>query len=246
MTRDDRAALREERWQLLTRLHGSLDPVFVALSGVWIVLLVVELAGGGLPRSLDVLVWLIWGLFIAEFAIGLIIAPDRLLYVRRRWLTALSLLLPAFRILRVATAFRVFRAARLVRSVGLLRIATSVNRGLGALGRTARRRGVPYVIAATAIVIAVGAAGMAWFESPAARAELDPVDGTASFADYGDALWWTAYTMTTGAPSQPATAEGRLLGWLLSLYGLAIFGYLTATLASHFVDRDRGGGDPRA
>jgi voltage-gated potassium channel len=105
---------------------------------------------------------------------------------------------------------------------------------------------VPYVIAATAIVIAVGAAGMAWFESPAARAELDPVDGTASFADYGDALWWTAYTMTTGAPSQPATAEGRLLGWLLSLYGLAIFGYLTATLASHFVDRDRGGGDPRA
>lgn len=52
--------------------------------------------------------------------------------------------------------------------------------------------------------------------------------------------WWTAYTMTTGAPREPFTGEGRLLGWLLSLVGLAIFGYLTAALASHFIDRDRG------
>lgn len=47
--------------------------------------------------------------------------------------------------------------------------------------------------------------------------------------------------MTTGATHQPATGEGRLLGWLLSLYGLGIFGYLTATLASHFVGREREG-----
>jgi hypothetical protein len=26
----------------------------------------------------------------------------------------------------------------------------------------------------------------------------------------------------------------------MSLYGLGIFGYLTATLASHFIERDRG------
>jgi hypothetical protein len=31
----------------------------------------------------------------------------------------------------------------------------------------------------------------------------------------------------------PSRGEGRLLGWLLSLYGLGVFGYLTATLASH-------------
>jgi voltage-gated potassium channel len=71
------------------------------------------------------------------------------------------------------------------------------------------------------------------------------------FADYGEALWWTAYAMTTGAPAYPITSEARLLGWLLSVYGLAIFGYLTATLASHFIGTDSrmrrafsgGGGD---
>jgi voltage-gated potassium channel len=95
---------------------------------------------------------------------------------------------------------------------------------------------------------------MAYFESPASfegegvgSSGADPLD------DYGEALWWTAYAMTTGATSEPGTGEGRLLGWLLSLYGLGIFGYLTATLASHFVGRERvdvltheapsGGGD---
>jgi len=39
---------------------------------------------------------------------------------------------------------------------------------------------------------------------------------------------------------EPTQDRGRkLLGWLLSLYGLAVFEYLTATLASHFIGRER-------
>jgi voltage-gated potassium channel len=236
------AALREERWALLARIYGTLEPVFVALSAVWIALVVVELVGDGLPRSLEILVWVIWGLFVVEFAVGLLIAPSRVRFARSNWLTALSLVLPAFRALRVLAAFRFLRAARIVRSVSLLRIATSVNRGLGALGRTARRRGLGYVVAATALVILVGAAGMASFESADSvrKAGGTGVDGPgAGLADFGDALWWTLYAMTTGAPTAPVTAEGRLLGWVLSVYGLAVFGYLTAILASHFIERDR-------
>ncbi len=100
--RDER--VRAERWELLERIDRSLEPAFVVLSGIWIALVVVELAMGGLPRSLEVLVWVIWGLFVLEFAVGLVIAPERLRYVRERWLTVLSLVLPAFRILRVASA----------------------------------------------------------------------------------------------------------------------------------------------
>jgi voltage-gated potassium channel len=36
----------------------------------------------------------------------------------------------------------------------------------------------------------------------------------------------------------PQSAEGRLLCLLLSLYGLAVFGYVTATLATFFIGRD--------
>lgn len=230
--------LVRERETLLSQVHDALDGLMVVLSLAWAALLVVELVGGGLPASLQVAVWAIWAIFLLDFAVEFSIAPRKLRYLRTHWLTVVSLALPALRILRVAAALRVLRAARVVRSVGLLRVLTSVNRGLASLRATAARRGVGYVLGATVIVMAVGSAGMAFFESPASLA-AEGAGGALPLRDYGEALWWTAYAMTTGAPHHPATAEGRLLGWLLSLYGLGIFGFLTATLASHFVDRER-------
>jgi len=56
---------------------------------------------------------------------------------------------------------------------------------------------------------------------------------------YGAALWWTAMLMTSlGSEYWPQTAEGRVLCFLLSLYGFAVFGYVTATLATFFIGRD--------
>jgi voltage-gated potassium channel len=89
------------------------------------------------------------------------------------------------------------------------------------------------VLAITVLVIVVGAAGMLFFEAGAAS---PPAGGAALIDSYGEALWWTATTMTTvGSEYAPITAEGRLLGWLLSLYALGVFGYVTATIASHFL-----------
>ncbi len=56
---------------------------------------------------------------------------------------------------------------------------------------------------------------------------------------YGDALWWTAMMITTiGSEYFPQTAEGRIFCFILALYGFAVFGYVTATLATFFVGRD--------
>ncbi len=224
-----------ERETLLAQTHDALDGVMVVLSLAWIALLVVELVGGGLPPSLDAAVLGIWALFIVHFLLEFAIAPSKGRYLGGNWLTVVSLALPALRLLRAFRILWVLRAARVTRSVGLLRILTSVNRGLASLRATAARRGVGYVLGATVLVIVVGAAGMAFFESPEALSAQGITGTSKPLADYGDALWWTAYVMTTGATSQPATSEGRFLGWLLSLYGLAVFGYLTATLVSHFV-----------
>ncbi len=227
-----------ERETLLEHVNRTLEGVMVLLSVAWIALLILELVSGTLPRSLEVAVWVIWGLFVLDFLLEFTIAPSKGRYLRTHWLTVVSLALPALRVVRVIAALRVLRAARVVRSVGLLRILTSLNRGLASLRATAARRGVGYLLAATALVLVVGAAGMASFESPSALAAAGIADGQ-PLDDYGDALWWTAYAMTTGATHQAATGEGRLLGWLLTLYGLGIFGYLTATLASHFIGRER-------
>ncbi len=57
--------------------------------------------------------------------------------------------------------------------------------------------------------------------------------------DYGTALWWTSMILTTmGSDYWPRTLEGRLLCIILALYAFAVFGYVTATIASYFVGRD--------
>jgi voltage-gated potassium channel len=41
-----------------------------------------------------------------------------------------------------------------------------------------------------------------------------------------------------GSDYFPRTPEGRVLGLLLAVYGFAVFGYVTASIASLFVARD--------
>lgn len=234
--------VQRQRQSLLEHIDAALDGPMVLLSVAWIGLLVIEFAGDGLPRSLDAAVWVIWAVFVLDFLLEFTIAPIKTRYLRTHWLTVLSLVLPAFRVIRIASALRVFRAARVVRGVGLLRLLTTINRGWASLRATAARRGVGYVVATTALVMVVGSAGMAYFESPAPGGGHGPEGQGPAIRDFGEAFWWTAYAMTTGAPQAPLTGEGRILGWLLSLYGLGVFGYLTATLASHFIERDRDSG----
>jgi voltage-gated potassium channel len=79
----------------------------------------------------------------------------------------------------------------------------------------------------------VGAAGMLGFE-PHATAT-----GTMGFTSYSDALWWTAMLMTTiGSAYWPVTTAGRVLAFLLSVYSIGVFGYITAALSSFFVGQD--------
>lgn len=216
-----------------------------ALAFVWLGLLVLELTRG-LTRPLEILGYVIWGLFVIDFVIEFTIAPHKLTYLRRNVLTGLSLLLPAVRVLRVLRVFRSLwllraaRTARAARSVRLVRVLSSVNRGVRATSAFLGRRGAGYVAAATILVTFAGAAGMSAFESPQALREagFDPAarDG---LRGYGEAVWWTAMIMTTmGSQYWPQTVEGRVLCFFLSLYAFAVFGYLTATIASFFVAKE--------
>ena len=231
--------LTQERWELLEQIDAITDKPMIVLSFVWLGLLVLDLTAG-LNRPLEMLSYAIWAIFVLDFILELIIAPEKWHYLRRNWLTAVSLLLPALRVLRLFRALRIMRVARFGRSVNLVRLVTSINRGMKAMRHALRRRGVGYVLLLTFVVTAVGAAGMAQFESAAALRDAGiERSGVEGLNSYGEALWWTAMTMTTmGSEYWPKTLEGRILGWLLSLYAFAIFGYITATLASFFIGAD--------
>ena len=227
----DQTQVEHQRLELLRHLDALTAVPLIALSFVWLLLLILDLTTGLNPwlQTLSTVIWIIFGF---DFLVGFMIAPRKGEYLRHNWLTVISLLLPALRVLRLFRVLRLLRAARAARSINLLRLLTSLNRGMRAISHSIGRRGVGYVVALTIIVTFAGAAGMAFFESPAA---VD--DG--GLVNYGEALWWTAMIMTTmGSDYWPRTVEGRILAWLLSLYAFAIFGYITATIASYFIGRD--------
>ena len=220
--------LNAERRSLLTRLEDWLETPLLILGFVWLALLIYELIWN-LSPALELLGTIIWMIFILDFGVKFALAPDKTDYLKSNWLTALALLVPALRVFRVFRVFRVLRAARAVRGVRLFRVLTSLNRGMKALGASFGRRGFGYVVALSVIVVFAGAAGMLAFES----------ETEGGIKTYGDALWWTAMMLTTiGSEYFPKTAEGRVLCFIIALYGFAVFGYVTATLATFFVGRD--------
>lgn len=219
----------EERETLLSQLQELLEVPMLVLAFVWLALFVVE-AVHGLSPFLAALGYAIWGVFVLQFLVELAVAPRKSRYLRNNWLTAVALAIPALRmlrVLRIARLARIAGTARALRGARMVRIVSSLNRGMRALRASMSRRGLSYVLLLTVIVITAGAAGMYAFE------------GGTAFDSYGAALWWTAMLITTiGSDYWPMTAEGRLLCLLLSVYGLAVFGYVTAALASFFIGRD--------
>lgn len=214
-------SLASERKKLLQSVNRLLEGPMIFLGFVWLALLVVELVWG-LSAFLEYLSLAIWIVFILDFVIRFFLAPDKLRFLKSGWLTALSLLIPAFRI------FRLLRVVRVVRGVRLIKVVASLNRSMKSLGATMQRRGFRYVVLLTLVVTFGGAAGMYAIEKE-----------NPGFESYGMALWWTAMrVITSGSDFWPLTPEGRGLAFILAVFGYAIFGYVTATLASFFIGRD--------
>jgi voltage-gated potassium channel len=223
-----RKRIYHERLEILRQLEDWLETPMIVLGIIWLALFVVEVLWGISP-FLEALSTGIWIVFIIDFTVKLVLAPDKTDYLKANWLTAIALLIPALRVFRVMRVFRILRLSRAARGLRLVRLLTSLNRGMKALGTYFSRRGFGYVLLLSVIVLFGGAAGMFAFENETAG----------GFVNYAEALWWTAMMMTTiGSDYFPRTTEGRVLCFILALYAFAVFGYITATLATFFVGRD--------
>lgn len=213
--------LQTERWKLLRSIESLLEVPMIFLGFVWMVLLVVELVWN-LPPALQKISLSIWGLFVLDFLMKLLLAPDKTAFFKQSWLTAISLLIPAIRL------FRLLRLLRFLRGIRLIRVVSSLNRSMKSLGATMKRRGFGYVVALAVVFTFGGAAGMFAAER-----------GNPGFESYGLSLYWTAMRIiTSGSEAWPLTSEGRTLAFILALFGYTIFGYVTASLATFFIGRD--------
>lgn len=162
----------------------------------------------------------IWAVFVVDYGARLYLAPKRWRFVRRHPLDLLLVLVPFLRPLR---------AARLLR---LLRVSVVAGALHGRARRSLHATVATYVAASAGVLLLLSSLAMY-------DAERDAKNGT--IRTFGDALWWAATTMTTVGYGDrvPVTTRGRLVAVALMIFGIALLGVISATIAAWFVSRLR-------
>lgn len=191
-------------------------------------LLVVVVRDENLKQVLRLMNVLFSVVFVLDFTYRLVTAPDRAGYVFRQFGWADFLASLPFAQLKILRLFRVIRVVRLFRQVGLRQLRRRLIDDLaGSALLTLLFIGV--------LVLEFGSLGMLAIERYGADANIK----TAS-----DAMWFMIVTMSTVGYGDryPVTNPGRVLGAVIIVIGVGIFGTLTGYLANAFVSvRKRGG-----
>ncbi len=164
---------------------------------------------------------LLSAIFLGDFTYRLLTAPSKSTYFFREfgWADLLaSLPFPQAKVLRV---FRLLRALRLLRAYGIKNIVRSVVRDrAGSALLTLLLMGI--------FVLEFGSLGILRIEQYAPDANITSAS---------DALWYVIVTISTVGYGDrfPVTNNGRLLGTLIIVIGVGIFGTFTGYLANLFL-----------
>lgn len=224
---EDRAVTRA-RFELLRHVSALLEPVMIALGIVFLALLLMEYASvpldifgvDHLPDALQI----IWLIFVVDFLIRFAIAPAKTAYLRSNWLIGLSLAVPLIRPLHM------FRAVHALQGLSLIGFLGAVNRSLRALRHISRGRISLYMVLVTLVIILIGGVGVLFFDSEHTESPIQTLP---------EALWWSATLVTTlNHELDVISTEARLIAFGLRLYGLNVFCFFMASVASYLIGVD--------
>lgn len=171
-----------------------------------------------LLQSLDTLICVV---FLADFAVRLYRAESKARFLKWGWIDLVSSIpnLDWFRWGRLVRVIRIIRILRALRSTKVIVQTLFRNRARGTLASALFLAIVLMLFASIAIL----------------NIETDP---QSNIKTASDALWWSLSTITTVGYGDryPITNEGRLVGGVLMVMGIALFGTFTGYLAGLFVE----------
>jgi voltage-gated potassium channel len=160
-------------------------------------------------------------LFFLDFLYTLATAADRKRYLLTwGWIDLLSSI-PTLEVLRVGRAARIMRIFRILRGVKATRVLSSV---------ILERRAEGAFLAASLVsflLLVLASISILHFEDVP----------EANIKGPEDAIWWAFVTMTTVGYGDrfPVTSEGRLVGALLMIVDVGLFGTFSGFVASWFL-----------
>ena len=164
------------------------------------------------------------GVFLVDFIVSLIQAPNRWNYFFTwGWIDLLSSI-PIFDSMRLGRAARIVRVVRVIRGIKATRFLASLifqNRTRNALLAGSFVAVVVILSCSFAILQFEGAHG-----------------GNITTAE--DAVWWSICTVTTVGYGDlyPTSWEGRIVAFILMVTGASSFGALSGLIAGHFLQHE--------
>ncbi|MDJ0269689.1 MAG: potassium channel family protein [Aigarchaeota archaeon] len=215
------------------RKYVEIIIAILAIASVFIILveyiLPIKTEQASLLYTIDIIIVVIIGI---EFYTRAKQAEDTARYLLKNWYEILALV-PAFffALLESQTIFgAVLRGLRLIRVVRLIAAAPRIVRAYNVLSAVMRESKLAYLTALSAMIISVGAVTVYILEADNPNAKITTLN---------DAFWWALATVTTVGYGDvvPVTPEGRVLGTILMITGIAILGILISTLGATLVER---------
>ena len=203
-----------ERWatMLAARLDGPMSALGVIF--LFVVLGQTVATAPALQTGLAVAGWLLWAVFVAEFALRLYIAPDRVAFLKRNWWQLVFLAIPMLRFVRLVLVLRAARAGRVVSSA--IRSSRSAGRVLSS--RLAW-------LAAVSVILILAASQLLF--------------GFGVYDTYGDALHASALATITGEPFAQEQGLAKVLDVVLAVWSVGVFAALAGTLGAYFLEGRR-------
>lgn len=197
-------------------LAARLDKPMSALGLVFLLVVLAQVLAEdpGFVLALTVVGWVLWAVFVAEFALRAWIAKDQRRFWSRNWWQLLFLAVPFLRFARALTLLRLTRAAR----AGS--VLSAAIRGSRSGGRLLSGR-VTWLALVTGVVVL-------------AASQLLYVAG--SYDEYAVALHEAAMSTVTGTGLSAEGVFPRILEVTLAVYSVVVFATLAGALGAYFLE----------
>ena len=145
-------------------------------------------------------------------------------------LPGLHILSESFKILRLTRLLRVLRLLKLIRYTDKIQVLTTV---------IWKERKVLFSVLVISMFYVFLTALIMFNAEP----HFDPENGTETFGDFFDALYWATVTLTTVGYGDmiPVTDIGRFISMISSLFGVAIIALPSGVITASYLDEIRKG-----
>ncbi len=189
----------------------------MALLGLaWLIIAIIVVTtdvNASVSTTLVGALFVLWAILLLEYAVRLVITPDRRGYLKRRWAEPATVVIPPLQGWHL---------------VGVEKTCLLIHEGELRVEAVLKHHSLFRVLIAATATLFLGAWLVLLFEENAQGSNIH---------DYPDALWWAIVTVTTVGYGDrfPTTGGGRAVAVVLMLVGIGLIGVLTATVASVFI-----------